>query len=208
MYLPEHFVADDDTVLTLLATFGAADLVTVVDGAPFVSVLPMVFHKDEGSCGVLRGHVARNNVQWQHAGAAVAIIRGVDGYITPSFYASKHDHGKVVPTWSYETLNVHGTLRAVEDARWLDQHLRALTDKYEQHEAEPWSVDDTPEGYMAQRFAQIVGVELVISRIDGKTKLSQNKPAKDAAGVVAGLDRRGDLPLRDATLRANADRLG
>lgn len=207
MYLPQHFVADDGTVTRLLASFGAVDLVTVTNGVPYVSVVPMVFHGDSGAFGVLRGHVARDNLQWQHAGAAVAIIRGADGYITPSFYASKRDHGKVVPTWSYETLNIHGTLRAVDDADWLHAHLRALTDKYEQNEPAPWSIDDPPEGYVAQRLAQIVGVELAITRIDGKTKLSQNKPKKDVAGVIAGLDARGDVTLRDATRNANADRL-
>lgn len=207
MYLPQPFVADGDTVTHLLTSFGAADLVTVTDGVPYVSVVPMVFHSEIGKYGVLRGHVSRDNLQWQHQGAAVAIIRGADGYITPSFYASKRDHGKVVPTWSYETLNIHGTLRSIDDAKWLQAHVRALTDKYEQNEPAPWSVDDTPDGYIAQRLPHIVGVELAITRIDGKTKLSQNKPKKDVAGVVEGLDARGDVALRDATRNANADRL-
>jgi len=207
MYLPEHFVADNETVSDMLATCGAVDLVTVVDGTPYASVLPMVFHADVGPHGVLRGHVSRDNLQWQHAGAALAIIRGVDGYITPSFYPSKKDHGKVVPTWSYETLNIHGTLTAHDDPAWLQTHLRALTEKYEQHEPAPWSVDDTPAGYMEQRFTQIVGVELAVTRIDGKMKLSQNKPKKDAAGVIDGLTRRGDTALAAATARANAKRL-
>lgn len=207
MYLPQHFVADSDTVTHFLTSFGAADLVTVTDGAPYVSVVPMVFHGEIGEHGVLRGHVARDNLQWQHHGAAVAIIRGADGYITPSFYPSKRDHGKVVPTWSYETLNIHGMLHAVDDGDWLHTHLRALTDKYEQNESAPWSVDDTPEGYISQRLPQIVGVELVITRIDGKRKLSQNKPVRDAVGVIEGLDARGDVALRDATRKANANRL-
>lgn len=207
LYLPEAFVADTDTVTRLLTTFGAADLVTVVEHCPFVSVVPMVFHEVAGTLGVVRGHVAKNNVQWQHEGAAVAIIRGVDGYITPSFYASKHEHGKVVPTWSYETVNLHGTLKAITDPDWLHTHLRALTEKYEQHEADPWSVDDTPQGYIQQRLTQIVGVELTITRIDGKMKFSQNKPVKDALGVIEGLNARGDTALRDATKHANAKRL-
>ena len=208
MYLPQHFVADDESVDHVLATFGAVDLVTIVNNTPYVSVLPMVYHADVGAKGVLRGHVARANSQWEHAGAAVAIMRGVDGYITPSFYPSAAEHGKVVPTWSYATLNVHGTLTAVHDDAWMEAHLRALTEKYEAYEPEPWTVDDTPDGYVQQRFSQIVGIEIVVSHVYGKTKLSQNKPAKDAAGVIDGLLRRGDEPLANATKKANANRLG
>lgn len=207
MYLPPHFVAQDTTVQRILATFGAADLVTFRDGCFDATTIPMVFHPELGPRGALRGHVSRDNLQWQHHGTALVIIRGVDGYISPSFYPSKQAHGKVAPTWSYETLNIHGELAAVDDAAWLHAHLHALTDKFEANEASPWSVDDTPHGYVDQRLPQIVGLEFTISRIDAKAKLSQNKPLKDVTGVIDGLDARGDVTLRDATREANANRL-
>lgn len=207
MYLPEQFVADEATVSRILATFGAAELVTCTNGVYDATTTPMVFHPEVGEHGVLRGHLSRDNLQWQHAGDALVIIRGVDGYITPTFYPSAKEHGQVVPTWSYETLNVHGTLTAIDDPDWLHQHLRALTDKYEAYEPVPWSVDDTPDGYIAKRFVSLIGIEFAITRIDAKAKLSQTKPVKDVVGVIAGLDARGDAALRDATRNANRDRL-
>jgi transcriptional regulator len=208
MYVPAHFAASPDDVRALLSSHGAADLITATDGGLVASTLPLVFDPDTGEHGVLRGHVARNNPQWSTPalGEALVILRGSDAYITPSWYAAKARHGRVVPTWNYAVAHVYGQLVVHDDADWLDAHVRRLTAQHEASEPHQWSVDDAPERFVRGQLRAIVGLELRITRIEAKLKLSQNRADDDIEGVVAGLHRRGDHRSADAVVAARRDR--
>jgi transcriptional regulator len=193
MYVPAHFAADPEALQQLLARPGAANLVTATDGGLLATLLPFVYEPSVGEHGALHAHLARNNPQWTSAptGEALAIIQGPDAYISPSWYPSKAEHGRVVPTWNYTTAHVYGELRIHDDAGWLARHVRRLTDLHEAKNEQPWTVEDAPERFIAGQLRAIVGVELVIGRIEAKEKLSQNRSAADAEGVVAGLRAAG-----------------
>ncbi|MEV8378503.1 FMN-binding negative transcriptional regulator [Kribbella sp. NPDC056861] len=205
MYIPKHFAAADSVVRDLLLNHGAGDLITSTADGLLATLLPFVYDPSAGEYGVLRGHLARNNPQWKTpaTGEALAIITGPDAYISPSAYASKQEHGRVVPTWNYVTAHVYGELVIHDDPVWLDQLVRQLTAKHEGGFDEPWSVDDAPAEFVAGQLRAIVGVELVISRIEAKEKLSQNRSAADVEGVVASLRARGDEASADAVEGAN-----
>ena len=194
MYVPEHFAMDDAAVQDLLVHHGAGDLVTSTERGLVSTLLPFVYEPGSGHRGSLLGHFARNNDHWRlpPIGEAMVILRGPDAYITPNWYASKSEHGRVVPTWNYVTAQVHGELVIHDDVDWLDALVRRLTEKHEAGEARPWSVDDPPAKFVAGQLRAIVGVELRITRIEAKAKLSQNRPAADIDGVIAGTRDRGD----------------
>lgn len=208
MYIPAHFAPDDGCVSELLRHHGAGDLVTLTAEGLVATMLPFVYVPEAGEHGALHGHLARNNAQWKlpAQGEALAIVRGPDAYITPSWYASKAEHGRVVPTWNYVTAHVYGRLIVHDDPRWTEDLVRRLTAKHEAGRAHPWSADDAPRAFIEGQLRAIVGVELAITRIEAKAKLSQNRPAADVAGVIAGLRERGDDVSADAVERANASR--
>lgn len=191
MYVPAHFAPDDEAVHQLLASHGAADLVTATPGGLVATMLPFVYDRERGA---LLGHVARNNDHWRQptAGDALVIVRGPDSYITPSWYASKAEHGRVVPTWNYVTAHVYGPMTVHDDPGWVAGVVRRLTDKHESGRPHPWSVDDPPETFLAGQLRAIVGVEVTIGRVEAKFKLSQNRPAADIDGVINGLRLSGD----------------
>lgn len=193
MYIPEHFAADPQAVRELLANLGAADLITVTDEGMLATFLPLLYDSSVGEHGALLGHVARNNDQWRRPahGEALVIAHGVDGYVSPSYYATKAEHGRVVPTWNYVTVQVYGSLVVHDDPAWVADLVRRLTDRHEAGREHPWSVDDAPAPYVQGQLRAIVGVELRISRVEAKAKLSQNRPAADIDGVIAGLEGDG-----------------
>jgi transcriptional regulator len=200
MYVPTHFAMDDAAVQQLLAEHGAGDLVTVTPQGLVATMLPFVYDPEAGPHGALLGHVARNNEHWRlpAIGEALVILRGPDTYVTPGWYASKVEHGRVVPTWNYVTAHVHGELVVHDDVEWLGSLVRRLTAKHEAGRAQPWSVEDAPPAFTAGQLRAIVGVEVRISRIEAKAKLSQNRPAADIDGVVAGLRADGDPTMAQA----------
>ena len=209
MYVPAHFAAVPDTVQDLLTRPGAANLITMTPHGLIATLLPFVYDPDAGEHGALQGHVARNNTQWSQpaVGDALAIIQGADAYVSPSWYASKAEHGRVVPTWNYTTAHVYGRLVIHDDPAWLDRQVRRLTGVHEAGFDHPWSVDDAPGRYIAGQLRAIVGVELVITRIEAKAKLSQNRSDADREGVAAGLDGTADRAVADAVRAAlGADR--
>jgi transcriptional regulator len=208
MYIPSHFAADDATVGELLAGHGAADLITATPQGLLATLLPFVYDPQAGERGALLGHVARNNEQWRQPvlGEALVIVRGPDAYVTPSWYATKAEHGRVVPTWNYVTAHVYGRLVVHDDPAWLDSLVRRLTDRHEAASAQPWSVDDAPPTFIAGQLRAIVGVELVINRIEAKSKLSQNRSKADVDGVIAGLQARGDAAIASAMRAAGRSR--
>jgi transcriptional regulator len=204
MYVPAHFAPDAALVDELLRNHGAADLVTLTERGLVATMLPFIYVPSAGAHGALHGHVARNNDQWKldSAGEALAIVRGPDAYITPGWYASKAEHGRVVPTWNYVTAHVYGRLVVHDDPVWTEDLVRRLTTKHEAYRDHPWSVDDAPRAFIEGQLKAIVGVELEITRVEAKAKLSQNRPAADVAGVIAGLRERGDRESADAVERA------
>jgi transcriptional regulator len=205
MYVPAHFSPDEALVEELLTNHGAADLVTVTPAGLVATLLPFVWVPTAGEHGSLHGHLARNNDQWKLpvTGEALAIVRGLgDAYITPGWYASKREHGRVVPTWNYVTAHVYGQLIVHDDPVWTEDLVRRLTGKHEAHRDHPWSVDDAPPAFIAGQLRAIVGVELLVSRIEAKAKLSQNRPPADVDGVIAGLRERGDFASADAVQQA------
>jgi len=214
MYIPAHFAPDAALVEELLRNHGAADLVTVTEQGLVATMLPFIYvPADEASTagphsagkhGALHGHLARNNDQWRRraAGESLAIVRGPDAYISPGWYASKVEHGRVVPTWNYVTAHVYGRLVVHDDPAWTEDLVRRLTAKHEARRDHPWSVDDAPRAFIEGQLRAIVGIELEITRIEAKAKLSQNRPAADVEGVIAGLRERGDTDSADAVERA------
>ncbi|HEU4811882.1 MAG TPA: FMN-binding negative transcriptional regulator [Nocardioides sp.] len=193
MYTPAHFRADDETTADFLASVRAADLVTVTDEGLVATFLPMLFDPERGAQGAMVGHVARNNDQWRRppTGEALVIAHAPDSYISPSWYPSKAEHGRVVPTWNYAVAHVYGDLVVHDDVEWLDQHVRRLTERHESPRDEPWDVSDAPDRYVAGQLRAIVGVEVLINRVEMKVKMSQNRSEADVDGVVDGLTRDG-----------------
>ncbi|HEY7941334.1 MAG TPA: FMN-binding negative transcriptional regulator [Candidatus Limnocylindrales bacterium] len=208
MYVPAHFKPDDAQVRELLANHGAADLITVTARGMLATMLPFVYdapgsRPDAGELGVLLGHVARNNYQWREPaiGEALVIVRGPDAYISPAWYATTREHGRVVPTWNYVTAHVYGRLVIHDDPVWVEALVRRLTDRHEAGWPDRWSVDDAPAAYIAGQLRAIVGIELFISRLEGKFKLSQNRSAEDVDGAIAGLTSRDETAMADAMRR-------
>ncbi|MDN4642774.1 FMN-binding negative transcriptional regulator [Arthrobacter sp. PsM3] len=195
MYVPSHFAADQDAVTELLSHPGAANLVTSTEHGLLATLLPFIYDSGAGEHGALLGHVARNNDQWRlpASGESLVIIQGSDAYISPTWYPSKAEHGRVVPTWNYTTAHVYGRLVIHDDPAWLEDLVRRLTTVHEAASERPWTVDDAPARYIAGQLRAIVGVELLITRVEAKRKLSQNRPAADVDGVIAGLQAKGDL---------------
>jgi transcriptional regulator len=196
MYLPK--VHEETRLEVLHALVRAHPLGTWVEAGAdelVVNHVPFVLDETAGELGTLRGHVARANPVWKGAPgplAGVVTFRGPQAYITPSWYPSKHEHGKAVPTWNYVVVTAHGRPRFVEDPAWLYAQIASLTDAHEAAQALPWRIDDAPADFTARMVAAIVGVEIPIERIEGKWKTNQNRPEPDKLGVVAGLMGKGD----------------
>jgi transcriptional regulator len=208
VYVPKHFTMDDEAVRRLLVEHGAGDLVTATAEGLLATMLPFVHDADASPGGSLLGHVARNNPQWRvpPLGEAMVILRGPDAYITPSWYAAKAEHGRVVPTWNYVTVHVHGELVVHDDAGWLADVVHRLTEKHEAGREGRWAVADAPPAFVAGQLRAIVGLELRISRIEAKAKLSQNRPAADIDGVIEGTRARGDVKMARAVQEARPGR--
>jgi transcriptional regulator len=215
MYIPAHFAMDEAAVAELLQHHGAADLVSVTPSGLMATMLPFIYVPPAAGTadgpeigtarlGALHGHLARNNDQWRlgSAGEALVIVRGPNAYISPGWYESKAEHGRVVPTWNYVTAHVYGELVVHDDPVWTEDLVRRLTGKHEASREQPWSVDDAPRSFIEGQLRAIVGVELLITRVEAKAKLSQNRPAADVDGVIAGLRERGDSVSADAVEQA------
>jgi transcriptional regulator len=196
MYQPPAFREDRLAVqhdlirahpLGLLITAGPAGLLA----NPF----PFLIDAAGSELGVLRVHIARANPQWQELEAVedcLVVFQGPHDYVTPAWYATKQETGKVVPTWNYATVHVWGRPRVMRDDAWLRRQLEDLTTSREAGRAEPWKVDDAPADFVAMQMRAIVGVEIPVRRIEGKWKMSQNRPPADRAGVIAGFEQAGE----------------
>ena len=197
MYIPRSYAEErPEELRAYIAAHPLGILVTSGSaGDLFATHLPFVFDAATGEHGVLQAHLARANAHHelaQSGGRALVIFSGPDAYITPNWYPGKHTHGREVPTWNYIAVHVYGILRFVNEPDWLLAHLRRLTGDSEATRVPPdgdapWRVDDAPAEYIAQQMRAIVGVEIRVSRMEGKWKMSQNKSADTIDAVIAGL---------------------
>jgi transcriptional regulator len=212
MYNPPHFKEERLPVLhELIRAHGFATLVTLGPDGLVANHIPMEIVADRGALGTLRGHVARANPVWRATSPgteALAIFQGPHGYVTPSWYRTKEESGKVVPTWNYVVVHAHGPLQAIDDPVWVRAFVEHLTESHEEGRARPWHVTDAPEEYIAAMVKGIVGIEIPITRLEGKWKVSQNRSLEDRAGVVRGLREAGDATshaMADLVARAAAE---
>ncbi|WP_339486205.1 FMN-binding negative transcriptional regulator [Pseudomonas sp. EL_65y_Pfl2_R95] len=197
MYLPSAFRLDD--LGTLHEEIDKARLATVVShGASGLQAtpLPLLLVREEGQYGTLYGHLARANPHWrdwQDGNQALVMFNTADGYISPAWYPAKAEHGKVVPTWNYISIQARGPIELFDDPQRLLQLVSRLSDKHEASRAQPWSVTDAPADYIDKMLRAIVGFALPIEQLEGKYKLSQNRDIADRQGVHAGLQNSVDL---------------
>lgn len=195
MYIPAHFREDRVPVLhQAIKQLGFGTLVTAGKDGLEASHLPMLVHQEPGPFGTLHGHVARANTQWKNAQVgvqALAIFLGPNVYITPSWYPTRSETGRVVPTWNYLAVHAYGKIGFFDDPAQLREHVGRLTDAHEAPRDTPWAITDAPSDYIDKMLGDIVGFKLVITRLEGKWKMSQNRPEQDLAGVREGLSREG-----------------
>ncbi len=195
MYRPDHFRVDD--LPQMHALMRARPFVALISGGAeglYASHLPTVL-KNGGSYGVIEFHLARANPHWQElarGNEALMIFQGPEAYITPNWYPSKAEHGKVVPTWNYAVVHAYGRPEVMQDKGWLRHHVAELTAQQEAKETKPWSPSDAPENFIEGMLRGIVGFRFAITRLEGKWKMSQNREMKDREGVVKGIGNRGE----------------
>ena len=194
MYIPSHFrQSDTEELHALMRAQPLATLVTQSADGPTANHIPLLLDVQAGRC-VLSGHLPRSNTAWKEhpSGTAVlALFHGPQAYVSPSWYASKAESGKVVPTWNYTAAHARGRLRVIDDAAWLRAHLEAITTSQESRFDHPWQVSDAPADFTAQLMHGLVGIEIEVTSLEGKWKIGQNRSAADRAGVVAGLRALG-----------------
>jgi transcriptional regulator len=197
MYLPSHFAETRlDVLHQLMRAHPLATLVTLTPGGLVANHIPLQLQEPPAGAiaadapGVLLGHVARANPLWREiaqGSEVLAVFQGPQHYISPNWYPSKQESGKVVPTWNYCCVHAHGRLQVHEDAKWIRAQVGELTTHHEASQPRPWAVEDAPDDYLQTMLANIVGIEIAITRLEGKWKASQNHPAPNRAGVMAGL---------------------
>lgn len=199
MYLPAHFeITDPSALQRLIAAHPLGALVTHGADGLDADHLPFEFDADAGTGGVLRAHVARANPLWQRCAGgvpAMVIFRGPEAFVSPSWYPSKRQTHRQVPTWNYEVVHVHGVLSVHDDERWVRALVARLTRRHEAAEPQPWKMGDAPPAFIDELLRAIVGIELAVTRMVGKSKLSQNKSAADREGAAQALAERGHAAI-------------
>ncbi|MBY5404703.1 FMN-binding negative transcriptional regulator [Rhizobium leguminosarum] len=195
MYTPPAFIVADRTELhEMIRQCHLANFITATARGPMATPLPMFLDESEGDIGVLYAHLARPNPQWQAEviGDGLAVFMGPDAYVTPSWYATKAEHGKVVPTWNYTAIHASGPVEFFDDADRLHEVVSRLTNIHESSRKAPWAVTDAPEIYIKAQMRGIVGIRMPIVNLQGKRKMSQNRPEEDRKGVKRGIEERGE----------------
>jgi transcriptional regulator len=188
VYIPHFNVMAETDVHAFVTGIASAEIVTVGnDGTPLATLLPILWSEDGGT---VIAHMARANPHWREIKddePCLAIVAGPQAYISPNWYATKAEHGRVVPTWNYSAVHLIGTIAVHDDPEWVRHAVTDLTDRHEQPRDSPWAVTDAPEKYVAGQLKAIVGLEMKVERVDAKAKLSQNRSAEDQDGVIVGL---------------------
>jgi transcriptional regulator len=190
MYLPAHFEETRVEVLhRLVRSHPLGLLITDGDAGLQANSVPFLVDPEPAPLGTLRAHVARANPVWRdaHEREVLVVFQGPQAYVSPGWYPSKAEHGKVVPTWNYVMVQGRGRLRAVEDAAWLRSFVTRLSETHEATQARPWQIADAPPDFIEATLRAIVGIEIELSALTGKWKVSQNRSAADRAGTAAGL---------------------
>jgi transcriptional regulator len=205
MYVPAAFVESrPEQWHRLILAYPLGVLVTNTANGLEANHLPFLLDAGRGACGMLLAHVARANPVWQdvHDGAEVLVVfRGPQGYISPSWYVSKQETHRHVPTWNYEVVHAHGRIRVVDDKTFVRGVVARLTREHEAGEPCPWKMTDAPSDYIAHELTQIVGIEIELTRLEGKRKLSQNREPRDLESTVRELEERGQTELASAMTR-------
>ena len=199
MYLPKHFLVEDKAALAqLISEYPLATTVANLDGRFEINHLPLMLSSDKTK---LYGHVAKMNPLVRVASSSntsvTAIFNGPNAYVTPSWYPSKQESGKVVPTWNYAAVHAEGSIKLIEDAQWLRSHVSQMTNIHEPTYQSNWKLDDAPEEYVQRMLKAIIGIEIEISSLVGKFKLSQNRPAEDYEAVVEQLAKSPQEALQE-----------
>jgi transcriptional regulator len=206
MYVPSHFKEEQTAALhAMMQSTGLATIVSMSSRGLYASHAPLLLDSAAGPHGRLIGHLARSNPHWRLVDSAVetlVIFQGADGYISPSYYATKRETGKVVPTWNYSAVHAYGVLEIIDDAEAVHDIVDRLTQRYEAPRAAPWAVSDAPKSFVQDMLRGIVGIALTITRLEGKVKMSQNRPPADQAGVIDGLRADGAPALAGAVAHA------
>lgn len=196
MYIPKFNEEKDISILQSFIKenpFGA--WATISEDEIVINHIPFVLHEKQGEFGTLVGHVARANPIWSNFSKdieSVIIFQGDNAYITPSWYPSKHEHGRAIPTWNYAVVHAYGKPKLIEDREWLVEQINEMTDIHEVSQKLPWKVSDAPDEFIEKLLGAIVGIEIPITRLKGKMKLGQNRPESAKLGAVAGLISKGD----------------
>lgn len=205
MYVPRPFLPSSQVTSELLTQALAGHLITSTSVGMLSTFVPWLLDTAVGEWGTLRGHIARANPQWstswQHD--ALVLVNGPDSYISPSWYPSKTEEPRVVPTWDYVILQLRGELVIHDDSAWVSRVVRDLTQLHEADQLEPWSVDDAPSAYIDSMLNAIVGVELRIHQVNASVKMSQTRSGIDIDGVIEGLDRQGKTAMANWMRHAN-----
>lgn len=208
MYVPSQFEEQRPEVLRqLIGMHPLGTLVTCDEGTLHADHIPLTIDPAIGPLGTLQAHVARNNPLWKNhlpGPESLVVFQGAQSYISPSWYASKQDDGRVVPTYNYMVVHVYGHLRVIDDPHWLRAFLGKLVDRFETTQSQPWRLDDAPEAYIEKLLPAIVGIELTVTRMLGKWKVSQNQPQPNRASVELALREQGDtvaIAMADAVAR-------
>lgn len=195
MYLPKHFEESRVEVLQdLIRAHPLATLVALSSNGLVANHIPLQCVSGSSALGTLQGHVARANPlcrDFDENLEILAIFQGADSYISPSWYATKQETGRVVPTWNYVVVHAHGSLRIIDNANWLRAQIESQTKQHEAALPRPWAVADAPRDYLDKMISAIVGIEITITRLSGKWKVSQNQPSANRASVIEALRRKG-----------------
>lgn len=212
MYIPKQFEESRLGVMhELMQAYPLATVVTLSQGGLNANHIPFYLSAEPAPYGTLQGHVARANPVWTDFKKDVevlAIFHGPQAYITPSWYATKQETGRVVPTWNYITVHAYGLLRVKDDPVWLSEQLAALTAHNEAAFPQPWKTTDAPHDFAEKLIGAIVGIEIVITKLCGKWKVSQNQPERNREGVIKGLEAVGTdraLEMAASIMRAAKD---
>jgi transcriptional regulator len=193
VYLPKHFEEPDpERLRSFIERYPLGSLVTATASGLDANHIPFLCADNGSAAGTLHGHIARANPLWREAvrdATALVIFRGPDSFVSPTWYPSKRENPRVVPTWNYAVVHVHGVLRFVDDPAWVRSHVEALTREHEGKRDAPWAVTDAPADFIEKMVAAVVGIEISITQLVGKWKVSQNRSISDRVGVVEALER-------------------